>query len=82
VDEGVAAPEADAVPEADAAADGDVAAVVVGPLVVPGVQAAKAAMVPAPKNNPSVRRRLSVFRSNSSPRSWSGWGVLSVMVYF
>ena len=40
----------------------------------PGVQAARAAAVPAPRNMPSERRLRSVERSNSRPRSWLGCG--------
>jgi hypothetical protein len=77
--------EAEGVPDAEAAgavvvllavADALVVLLAVAPAVdPPGVHAANAAAaVPAPRNNPSERRLMSVERSNSRPRSWLGCG--------
>src|SRR6476661_6100350 len=59
----------------DVAANAVVAAGEGEPVVPAGVQAASAATAPpAPRNSPRDLRLTRVFRSNSSPRSWSGCG--------
>src|SRR6476661_8459637 len=74
---GVAVPVSEAVADA---ADVVAAAVVVAagevePVFPAGEHAASAATAPpAPRNSPRDLRLTRVFRSNSSPRSWSGCG--------
>src|SRR6476661_1250541 len=66
---GAVADAADVVAAAVVVVDGEVE-----PVFPAGEHAASAATAPpAPRNSPRDLRLTRVFRSNSSPRSWSGW---------
>jgi len=67
------------VPAEVAAAEVAVALEIADDVAVLGA-AVLAAVAPIPRAGPKVRRRVGrVPRSNSSPRSWSGWGVLAIL---